>query len=160
MTTILLALLACGQTPGTRGEFAGAELCSQARPVAVQVRVESKTMALFGLSFESKDEAQAAIKWLNDNYAHKRPAKLLAYKIVGEGSKPSAYVANTTGGRGIPLGSFMNRPGTMAKGILYDVDGKDLNAELITRGLARTHEKRYEDAQDEAQKKKAGVWAR
>ena len=160
MTTILLALFACGQTPGTRGEFAGAELCPQAKPVAVQAQVGGKTMALFGLAFESKEEAQAAGKWLNDNYAHKRPPKLLAYKIVVEGVKPSAYAANTTGGRGIPLKNFMNRPGTMAKGILYDTDGKDLNAEIIKHGLARTEEKRYEDAQDEAEKKKLGVWAR
>jgi len=159
-TTVFLAILALGEAPGIKGEFRQAELGQPTKPLSVAVQVGRKTMLLFGLTFNSKEEAEAVKKWLNDNYRHKQPPKVLPYKIVVEGSKPSEYAVIPRGGQKVPIQHWMNAPGTMAKGILYDPDGRNLNAEFIRKGMARTKEKRFEDDQEEAKKNKVGIWAK
>jgi hypothetical protein len=159
-TILCLATFALGDVPGIKGEFGQAEVTQLKNVPAVTVQVGRKTMLLFGLSFDSKGEAEVVKKWLNDNYRREKAASMLSYKIIVEASKPSAHVVTPRGGSSIPIDHLMAGPGTMAKGILYDQEGRNLNAEIIKKGMARTKEKRFEAEEDEARKAKIGVWAK
>lgn len=157
---ICLAMLSFGEVPGIKGELGQIEVTQLANAPAIVVQVGRKTMVLYGLSFQSKDEAEAVKRWLNENCRGKQSSKLPSYKILVEGSKPSAYVATPRGGSGVPIDHWMAGAGTMAKGILYDPEGHNLNTEIIKKGMARTKEKRFEAEQDEAKKAKIGLWAK
>lgn len=160
LSVICLAMLATGGVPGTKGELGKVEVTQLANAPAVAVQVGRQTMLLFGLSFDSKAEAEVVKKWLNDNYRRKQASSMLSYTVIVRASKPSAHVVTPRGGSSVPIGHWMAAPGTMAKGILYDLEGHNLNAEIIKKGMARTKEKRFEAEQDEAQKAKLGVWAK